>query len=441
MAGRQLSGLDVAFLCLEGNTSPMHMGAVAVFQPSAPVDPDKLAALLAERADQVPRLRRRVGGTLFPPGGATWVEDTRFDAREHIHVHRLGEFDSEDPLTSCAAEWIEEPLDLRRPPWSVHVVTGLGDGRFALLLKLHHSFTDGAGAFAVAAGLLDKLPITQAILSAAEPAQDERSPLAMLKDGITSAVSGAGTGAGIASAVLRAARPYPTSPLSAPNSASRKLGFVRLDMADIRRIRAAHGGTANDVVLAVLTGALREWMINRGQRVEGRRLRALIPVSTRARDAVRAANQLSGYLCDLPVHLEDPVVRLHEIHRSMNRNKAAGPRTGAGAVPILAKQIPPPVHRLATRFAGQAAGLLFDTVITNVPLPKLELRLDEARLREVYPLVPLAPRHAVGVAATVYQDHVHIGLQMNGEAVADAGSLRDAVLKATAALYERSIST
>src|SRR3954451_23802856 len=100
MAGHPLSGLDVAFLCLEGETSPMHMGAVVIFHPAEPVAPDRIAAMLAERAAQIPRLRHRVSPTLFPPGGATWTEDPDFDAEAHIQVHRLAEFCEEDPLAS-----------------------------------------------------------------------------------------------------------------------------------------------------------------------------------------------------------------------------------------------------------------------------------------------------------------------------------------------------
>ncbi|MEV5296999.1 wax ester/triacylglycerol synthase family O-acyltransferase [Amycolatopsis methanolica] len=439
MAGRQLSGLDVAFLCLEGESTPMHMGAAVIFQPDEPADPHRIADLLARRARRIPRLRQRFRSSLFPPGGATWVEDPEFDPRRHIHVHRLTGFYADDPLATHAAEWIEQPLPMDRPLWDVHVVTGLAEGRFALLLKLHHAFTDGAGAFAVAAGLLDELPITRMLIEAADRTADPRSPLAALRDGVVEAVRQAGENAAIASAVLRAARPYPFSPLGAPDSASRRLGFVRLPLADIRTIRGTHGGTPNDVVLAVLAGALREWMINRGQRPDARTLRALIPVSMRAREGGLGANQLSGYLCDLPVHLDDPVRRLREIRWSMNRNKAAGPQRGAGALPVLADRLPPGLHRLATKVAGKAAGVLFDTVITNVPLPKLDLALGGARLCEIYPSVPLAPRHAVGVATATYADHVHIGLQMNGDAVSDTGSLRDAVLKSAAALYERSI--
>ncbi|HVV08702.1 wax ester/triacylglycerol synthase family O-acyltransferase [Amycolatopsis sp.] len=434
MAGRQLSGLDVAFLCLEAESTPMHMGAVVIFTPGRPVDPGEIAKLLAERATRIPRLRQRVSPGFFPPGAANWTDDPLFDPHEHIDTHELGEFYEEDPLAAHAAEWMEEPLDLHRPLWRAHVVTGLPDNRFALLLKLHHALTDGAGAFAVAAGLLDELPITKALVNAPEPRARPRSPIAMLKETLS---DGRQT-AGIATSILRAARPYPVSPLSAPSSASRRLGFVRLEEAELRQIRGAHGGTTNDVILAVLSGALRQWMINRGQRVERRPLRALIPVSMRAREGV-GANRLSGYLCDLPVHLDDPVQRLREVRHEMNRNKATGPHTGAGAVPVLAERIPAPLHRLATRAAGQASGLLFDMVVTNVPLPKLELTLDGAPLREVYPLVPLAPRNALGIAAAVFHGGVHIGLQVNGAAVPDTGSLRDAVLKSAAALYERSV--
>lgn len=434
MAGRPLSGLDVAFLCLEGKTTPMHMGAVVIFQPEEKVSPSRIATLLATRAARIPRLRRRVGPTLLPFGGARWTEDPAFDAERHIQVRALDDECRGDALASHAAQWIEEPLDLRRPPWQVRVVTGLPRGRFAFLLKLHHSFTDGAGAFAVAASLLDELPVTAAIVKAAEDVPRPRPALAAVRDRIGET----GENIGIASAMLRAARPYPVSPLAAPDSATRRLGFVRLETKDLRTIRSAHGGTVNDVLLAVVAGALRRWMSYRGQDAT-RALRALIPVSTRAREGGGGGNHLSGYLCELPVHVEDPVERLAAIRRSMDAGKAAGPLAGAGAIPVLAERIPAQVHRLATRFAGQAAGLLFDTVITNVPLPKLDLTFDGVPLQEVYPLVPLAARHAVGIAAASYRDSVHIGLQVNGEVVADAGSLRDAVLKSAAELYERSV--
>lgn len=421
MATAPLSSLDVAFLCLSRETAPMQMGAALVFAPEEAVDPDRLTALLARRAADIPPLRRKIRAGLFPPGSATWVDDPDFRAVNHIRHHRLTTLYDPDPLPEFAARWIAEPLDPHRPLWELTVVTGFPDGSFAVLLKLHHALTDGAGAYAVTAGLLDGLPIPQPAPVIPQP----RSPLSAVWET-----------AGIASSVVRAARP-PCLPLAAPATAERRLGFARLASSDLRRIRRTHGGTTNDVVLAVLSGALREWLVNRGIRATGRSVRALIPVSVRGRAAEqRGGNKLSGYLCDLPIGTDDPVRRLAEVRASMTRNKAAGPARGAGAFPLLADRMPAAMHRLGTRTAGLAAPLLFDLVVTTVPVPRARHALDGAPLTEVYPFVPLAPRQAVGIAVAPYRDSVHIGLQANADAVADLGSLRDAVAKSAAELLD-----
>ncbi|UKD59970.1 WS/DGAT domain-containing protein [Amycolatopsis sp. FU40] len=404
----------------------MQMGAALVFAPDGPVDPDRLTALLARRAANIPPLRRKIRAGLFPPGSATWVDDPDFRAVKHIRHHRLTALYDPDPLPEFAARWIAEPLDPHRPLWELTVVTGFPDGSFAVLLKLHHALTDGAGAYAVTVGLLDGLPIPEPAPAIPQP----RSPMSAVRDTLETA--------GIASSVVRAARP-PCLPLAAPATAERRLGFARLASADLRRIRRTHGGTTNDVVLAVLSGALREWLINRGIRATGRSLRALIPVSVRGRAAGQwGGNKLSGYLCDLPIGMDDPVRRLTEVRAAMTRNKAAGPSRGAGAFPLLADRMPAALHRLGTRTAGLAAPLLFDLVVTTVPVPPARHALDGAPLTEVYPFVPLAPHQAVGIAVAPYRDSVHIGLQANADAVADLGSLRDAVAKSAAELLDAS---
>jgi WS/DGAT/MGAT family acyltransferase len=421
---------------MEGESTPMHMGAVVTFRPRRQVDGGNLAALLAERAAKIPKLRQLARTALFPPGAASWTEDPEFDATRHIHLHHASSLYERDPLAEYASSWIAQPLDTRKPLWDLHLVTGLPDSRFALLLKLHHALTDGAGAFAVAAGLLDELPIGAARAAVAQAKTSSRTTLDSVKDTLASTWAQAEEAATITSSVLRAARPYPISPITAPSTKDRSLGFVRLAVHDVRRIRKSHGGTTNDVVLAVLAGALREWLINRGQRADGRNLRALIPVSVRARQVEQTGgNKLSGYLCELPIGIDDPLERLRIVHQAMTRNKAGGPARGAGAFPLLADKVPPAVHHLAGRVIGQAAPLLFDTVVTNVPLPGLKLALNGAPLEEVYPFVPLAPRQALAMAVAIYRNSIHIGLQANGDAVPDIGALQDAVSKSMAVLY------
>ncbi|HWD06389.1 MAG TPA: wax ester/triacylglycerol synthase family O-acyltransferase [Amycolatopsis sp.] len=425
MTRTPLSSLDVAFLCLERETSPMHMGAVLSFTSDEPADAGEIMKTLARRAARIPQLRRKMRTELFPPGAATWLDDPDFVAEHHIHHHELTTPFDPDPLPDFAAQWIQRPLDTRRPLWDLTVVTGLPQGGFAVLLKLHHALTDGEGAYAVAAGLLDDRP-TPARRFGRPSVPRPRSPLDSVKDVLAQA--------GIATSVVRAARP-PLSPVSAPATAERRLGFVRLSAGDVRRIRRGHGGTSNDVVLAVLTGALRDWLVNRGTRADGRTLRALVPVSVRARAGEDGGgNKLSGYLCDLPIGVDDPVERLNVVRRAMIRNKAAGPARGAGAFPLLAERVPTVLHRLGTRTAGRAAPLLFDLVVTTVPVPPTRLTLAGAPLTQVYPFVPLAPHHAVGIAVATYRDGVHIGLQANAKAVPDLDGLRDAVVKSAATL-------
>lgn len=177
-----------------------------------------------------------------------------------------------------------------------------------------------------------------------------------VRDAVEGAVGQVVEASGIAASMLRRVRlPASGSPLVVSSSGHRALATARLDLRQIRRIRAHYGGTVNDVLLSVVAGALREWLMARGDSVEGLILRAFIPVSRRARPGDRTGgNRLSGYLCALPVGDPDPGKLLLTIRESMEQSKAAGTSRGAGAIPLLADRLPPAVHRVATPAAGQA---------------------------------------------------------------------------------------
>ncbi|HJP73148.1 MAG TPA: wax ester/triacylglycerol synthase family O-acyltransferase [Pseudonocardiaceae bacterium] len=431
MHATQLTGLDTAFLCLDGPSAPMSIGAVVVFAPTEANHPTRLVQLLRERSQAIPRLRKKIETNWFSLGGVRWVDDPDFQAAQHIHTHRLGGKD----LSELAADIMSRRLDLNRPLWELHLVTGLPGGKFAILAKLHHALADGAAAIMLSLGLLDGFTPAEPEPEPVEPTLFDRlsDRLSSLPDQVRQARKTAD----ITASVLRNARPVdPGSPLRASTSRGRALATVRLPVADIKRVRAEHGGTANDVLLAVLSGALRKFLADRGHLVDRLTPRALIPVNQRRRDAAapNSGNQLSGYLCDLPVHEDDPAQRLAAVRTAMDTNKAAGPFRGAGALPVLANQVPAVVHRLATPLVGRGANLLFDTVITNVALPNVPLYFAGARLTEIYPMLPIAHGHALGVALCTYQDHVHIGLYANAAAMPDVDRLRDAIPAALADL-------
>lgn len=432
MAATQLSGLDTAFLCLDSSSTPMNLGALALFAPSQPVHPARIAELLRVRAERIPRLRQRVRASLLPMGVARWVEDHDFDAADHIHTHHLPRPHDAGQLTDRVAEIMGTRLDPARPLWELHVITGLPGGWFAVLPKLHHALADGTAALMLGLGLLDGM-------EALAPPPAATCPTGGLGDTLRAFGSSAQQAMDIAGSVLRSARPAPPmSPLLARNAPERRLATARLDLHDIKQVRLRHGGTTNDVLLAVLAGALRDWLLARGDQADGIALRALVPVSQRGRSRGRgtAGNQLSGYLCDLPVGEPDPVRRLMAVRAMMDGNKEAGPGRGPGALPVLADRVPAAVHRVVMPMVGQCAPLLCDTVVTTVPLPGIPLSFDSAELREIYPVVPLAPGHALGVAFSPYRGTVHVGLHANGRALPDVDLLADAMSGTLGSLQE-----
>jgi WS/DGAT/MGAT family acyltransferase len=430
MTTEQLSPLDVAFLCMEDNRNPMHLGAVATFAPHQPVHPARIVALLCERALEIPKLRKRTQISWLPLGGASWVDDPCFAPEDHVVGHHLRGHGGEDRFATLVSHLMAQPLDMSRPPWELHVITGLGGGRFAVVVKLHHALCDGMKAVGLGLRLLDDLGRDVPPTSEVEP-----EPVGLATSVVDSIKDLAHT-ANIASAVLRSARtPSTSSPVLTRSSRPRQVVMARLTADEVQRVRRRHGGTVNDVLLALVTGALRQWLTAHDSAGEGATVRALIPVSQRCRTpGGTAGNQISGFLCELPVGEPDARERLRVVRADMDRNKAAGPGRGPGALPLLADRIPAMVHRLATPLAGRCAPLLFDAVVTSVHLPPLTLTLDGAELKEMYPIAPVAAGHAVGIALSVYRTGVHICLHTNQPWISGSRWLLSALRRELAAL-------
>jgi WS/DGAT/MGAT family acyltransferase len=187
--------------------------------------------------------------------------------------------------------------------------------------------------------------------------------------------------------------------------------------------------------MAVVAGALRRWMHDRGDDPGGPAPRALIPVARRRRRSDPGpGNRLSGYLIRLPVAEPDPLARLSAVRRTMDTAKATGPDGGAGAVALLADSVPLLAHRLAAPVLGRTARLLYDLLVTNVPIPDIPLSLDGRRLAELYPLAPLAHGQSLAIALSAYHGRVHIGLLADADAVPDLDRLASCAVEALAEL-------
>ncbi|MET9881743.1 wax ester/triacylglycerol synthase family O-acyltransferase [Streptomyces sp. NPDC006430] len=444
MATEHLSPLDLAFWRIESAAHPMHLGALAVFEaaPQAPgpvagpgpgpeADPGcdpalRAAELLTARCVAVPGLRRRIRDVLLPVGAAAWSPDADFDPARHVFLVRTA-----DPQVA-AGTLMARPLDRDRAPWEAHVLAGPDPSSFAVLFKFHHALADGLGALALAAELFDEGPPVRGPARPLPAPAPTGSVLRNLPGILAARVQDVGQALEIGASVARAGLPLgvPAALTAVPaRTGTRAVAGLALDLDDVNRIRKVAGGTVNDVLIALVAGALRRWLVGRGgPEPVGPGPRALVPVSRRRPGrAAKYGNRLSGYLLRLPIAESDPLLRLDRVRTGMDRNKEVGPARGAGAVALLADHVPPLGHRLGGPLVAQAARLLFDILVSSVPLPSFTFSLGGSRVREVYPLAPLACGHSLAVAVSTYKGTVHYGLVADAAAVPDLAALAEAL--------------
>jgi len=455
----RLSPLDVSFLYLEEPTTPMHIGGVVLFQvPEGGFDHDRLVHLIEDRIGLVPRYRQKVRWVPGRIANPVWVDDEEFDVAYHVRRSALPRPGTDAQLRDLVGRIMSRPLDRNRPLWEMYLVEGLADGRFAILTKTHHAMVDGAGALDIGQVILDISPEPQrhagthwapraepsdVDLVAAAVSEVLRSPGAAVDAVRSGAVEVRETverlgrlAVGLGSAVLTMARPPSANPLNAPIGEARRFGMSTMHLDDFKAIRKVHGGTINDVVLAVVSGALREWMMTRGESVSSRSaVRALVPVSVRAGDE-DAGNHIAAFLVDLPVGEPQAVVRLHRISYEMEQLKSTGQMVGAQALVGVAGFTPPTLHAAAARTANDWSRRMFNLVVTNVPGPQFPLYAAGALMLGAYPVVPLAKGQAVSIGLTSYDGGVYFGLNADRDAMTDVDVLAECLQAALAELLD-----
>jgi WS/DGAT/MGAT family acyltransferase len=217
--------------------------------------------------------------------------------------------------------------------------------------------------------------------------------------------------------------------LNVPITAGRRFAMARATLADLKLVRAAHGGTVNNVVLAVVAGALRSWLLSRGEMVtSGTTVRAMAPLSVRDEatldtPAGLAGGKVSAYLVDLPVGEPNPVLRLQHVAHAMKARSDAGQPVAADALVRLGGFAPPTLHALGARAASVFSQRIFNILVTNVPGPQVSLYAAGAKMLEMFPVVPLARNQAVAIGVTSYDGGVYFGLNVDRAAMPDVDTL------------------
>ena len=449
----RLSTLDALFLDLEDRTAHMHVGAVATFEGPAPHYRDFLR-LIEARLEQVPRYRQRVMPVPLKQGRPVWVDETQFDLEYHVRHTALPAPGGEEELKKLAGRLFSQALDRDKPLWEMWLVEGLGDGRFAILSKTHHCMLDGISGVDLATVLMDSEPssmpppapsawtprkappISQLLLQSVR--EQVTHPLRMVREALepnSEAVKLFGQ-------VFSGLKPLfemvsmgraPESPLNVPIGPHRRFEMIELPLAEVKDVRAALGGTVNDVILATVAGALRSWLSGRGE-APGADLRVLVPVSVRTQDQRGTfGNQVSAVFCPLPVTEPHPLERLRKVSAAMKGLKENGHAVGAHALSRLGDFAPPQLLAQAARL--QAVTRMFNLVVTNVPGPQFPLYLLGKKMLRFFPQVPLAAQQAVGIALLSYDGRIGVGLIGDADAARDLPALAGAIRTALDELH------
>ncbi|MPZ91394.1 MAG: wax ester/triacylglycerol synthase family O-acyltransferase [Actinobacteria bacterium] len=452
-SNERLAVLDEMFLHLEGPTTHMHVGGIALFEGDAP-DYDDILEMIARRLQYVPRFRQKLATVPLGLGRPVWVDDPHFNIEYHVRHTALPAPGSRAKLNRLVARIMSQQLDRAKPLWEFWVAEGLAGNRFALISKTHHSLVDGISGTDIMSVLLDPSPEPPQIerddwRPSVEPSSD-RLMVEALRERLTSpgevmrsvqsATSDPAKLPGRLIESLRAMSEWvgsgfaaPASSLNRPISPHRRFETVNVQLDDLKRIKNAFGGTVNDVVLTIVSGGLRRLLQARSERVDDLELRAMVPVSVRA-DHQRGSlgNMVANVWAVLPIYEPDPLERLQVISESMTDLKSSGQAVGAQLLTSLGEFAPPTIVAQASRMVARQRA--FNLVVTNVPGPQIPLYTLGREMLEVYPVLPLSGNTTLGVALLSYNGSVGFGLLGDYETTADIGELAEGIEKSVAEL-------
>ena len=372
------------------------------------------------------------------------MDDPHLNLDYHVRHTALPEPGSEQQLRTFAARVFSQRLDRTKPLWEMWLADGLNDGRFAIIAKSHHALVDGVSGIDITTVLFDaepdppERPAREPWVPEPEPSDAQLLGRALVERATTPAEAVRGVRAvmrrprrvagalveGLESmgALARAGVAAPSSPFNVDIGPYRRFAWVRSELDDLKRIKAAGGGTVNDVVLAAVAGGLGRYLRARGHATAELELKAMVPISVRSEDEKGAlGNRVSAMYAPLPVGIEDPGERLRAVTLAMGDLKESKQAVGASLLTGLADFAPSTILGQAGRL--QSRQRFFNMVVTNVPGPQFPLYLMGRELQAVFPMVPLAKRQAVCFGIMSYNGQVNFGLTGDYDAMADIDSL------------------
>jgi WS/DGAT/MGAT family acyltransferase len=458
MKGEPLSAEDAALLYAEAPGTQLQIGALCFFEAGPLRDRRgrlRRAALRSHvwsRLGTLPRFRQRIAPVLGDVAAPMWVDDTDFDIARHTRWARLPADGGAAALRDLVGRLLAEPLDPDHPLWDLHVVEGIDSAAcgfgdvdvIAVIVRAHHVMADGIALHAAATLLLDPAPHRyryrrhewtptpppgRVALTASALAERLRRR-AHLGLGVARAlvdprqtVRSTRRVAGAVGAVARGApRTAPKLTLTQPIGPRRAFSWTMVAMDDIVAIKQACGATVNDVVLAIVAGALRRRLeANDSFDAGDRPPRALVPVGAPGSDVTALRNRFSITTVSLPVHVDDPLERVRLVHAQVHSRAAETADSLMPHVFSIVDFVPPPILRTAApRVLARQPWV--NLAITNIPGSRAPLYLWESRMLALHPFVDVVGNLALIVGVLSYVDDLGVGITVDLDVVGDPGT-------------------
>ncbi len=463
----RLSTSDASFYRLENTETPMYVGSLMILRrPRAGLSYETLLATVEQRLAQIPRYRQKIREVTLGLARPVWIDDRDFDITYHIRRSALPSPGSDEQLHELIARLAERPLDKARPLWEMYLVEGLAKNRIAIYTKSHQALVNGVTALAIAHVIADRTrrspPFPEDIWVPGREPNPTRLLLGAIGDwvsapraqaqAVTSAITGLATNSGIfvevGKRILDAARAVargtaPSSPLNATVSRNRLFTVARGRLEDYRTVRARYDCDINDVVLAVITGALRNWLLSRGEAIAPpNAVRAMAPMSVYPDDNLdsysrtQAIGQVMPFLLDLPVGEGNAVVRLSQIAHATESHPTAASRVDARTIVTLSGFAPATLHAMGVRVATSFSARLFNLLITNAPGAQSQMYIAGAKILETYMAPPLLQNQALAIGVTSYNGMLYFAINADRKAMSDVDMLPALLAEALDELLE-----
>lgn len=485
---KRLSALDTTFLFMETANSYGHVSSVSIYaRPYPEYDAyEGFRSVLERRLGVLEPMRRRLVKDPLDLDRPYWIIDPDFNLDFHVRHLAIPAPGTREQLEAQVARLASRPLDQSKPLWESYVIDGLPDDRFAVFTKMHHAAVDGA-AGAELLGIIsdlepgaerpdldvdltpaDRVPTSLELLGRGalgmvrQPANIVRFQARLVREvgqstrnyGVKAVAETVGRFIpGWAGETVRnwaheddddtpdlPVTAAPVTPFNASIGPHRTFAARSFPLADIKALKNAMGCTVNDVVMAVCSGALRNWLDERDA-LPDVPLVSMIPVSIRTGDEEdRWTNRVSAIFASIPTHVADPLMRVKMVNEAMQLGKRQFEMLPADILSELSELAPPSLAIRASRLAsrlhiGNRLHLPFNLVISNVPGPRVPLYLDHARLEHYYPVSTLVEGQGLNITVQSYLDTLDFGLVACRDLVPDLDRLADLLGEEIDALF------